>query len=990
MSTEHDDNASIFTSQSDIDSDNRQSAGPNGNAPRQPRKKSRSSAKPRLTAHQKNTNHKDAENKRRNAIRERFTELSTMVPGTAGQERSEQVMLQKTSEFLRCQMAELRQLERLAHERGIDVDKDAEALKDSDYGGRLWREVHMEEYREQRERKKRKVPTLFASASKILKPGAARGQNIAHNTSSTPLHSFRKIETPPSYIPVKRAAYVSPAPSTSPPDKPLPSLPVATVVGKSPIQSRSLIDAAERPLRRSVSLPPPGQVAAELEEEWPALSPYRPALNQYDARLARPPKASVGESVLEAMRGLHIGNHGNKTSSSLQPDKGKGPPAIKNSPSQSAVSALPPPPSFGKAKTLDRRRLPPRAGSSGGGDKPGAGNDNITSSLPHSRSTLHHTATGRGSPYTLITNSSNESLHQHLTLSRESLTPLHAAQSVAGKEAKPIVTSRNKRKTSIPIPSRLIHRLPSDESELDVPRVKFRRGSHQYRELSPSDADLDTDHKSAKSESPASVVAAHNKPTNALTVNGMTFTELMATPAPTRRQVRRPAPEPEHPRSGEDQGSELGYDSDGGFEVKKMRAPTQRPDPASSTLRITDSARKVLGEKSEQANRQVSPVSHFTKPSDVIKSTMQLTRTLTNRSVVRLSSAPTLAGSVKGEDVIDDGDDGDYGDDGDETAIKHGQSQESLVQSKYPVLAAQIKTSQIPEHQHHHDWPLKDFTSFAAITKDRVKRPSSSRASSDSSWIPPVDWGSKDGPSDRELPSCALPVFTNDATTVPPLRNHFSSPTPPLSVRRPRETVPVKKIEAKPENKMANTLRFFAPTGPAFAASAATTPTPYAAAPTTATTTAAAASASTTASKATPKTGTMVSALRSLFHKKSSELGRGHGSVRSSSNKRMHIGRPQPYRPSTPLRNGQHSYNHGLSFGAASSTPTLNHNARGGRVIETDGGSHLANSTSAAAPHLIARAVAAARDAQDALAQARLAVAQCEQCVDRTNAVVAQ
>jgi hypothetical protein len=58
---------------------------------------------------------------------------------------------------------------------------------------------------------------------------------------------------------------------SNPPDKPLPSLPIATIQGRSPIVRRSLIDAREKPLRRSIS-PSPGE---KIEEEWPALSPSR-------------------------------------------------------------------------------------------------------------------------------------------------------------------------------------------------------------------------------------------------------------------------------------------------------------------------------------------------------------------------------------------------------------------------------------------------------------------------------------------------------------------------------------------------------------------------------------------------------------------------------------------------------------------------------------------------------------------------------------------
>jgi hypothetical protein len=64
-----------------------------------------------------------------------------------------------------------------------------------------------------------------------------------------------------------------PQPKGSPPDKPLPNLPVATIRSRSPIVRRSLIDASEKPLRKSLS-PSPG---VEAHEMWPAIQPSRPA-----------------------------------------------------------------------------------------------------------------------------------------------------------------------------------------------------------------------------------------------------------------------------------------------------------------------------------------------------------------------------------------------------------------------------------------------------------------------------------------------------------------------------------------------------------------------------------------------------------------------------------------------------------------------------------------------------------------------------------------
>lgn len=120
------------------------------------KKRKSKTSKPRLTAMQKNTNHKDAENKRRTAIRERFTELSQLVPEAAGQERSEQVMLQKTKDYLENSMRELRELEALAAQQGIQIPQDMK-LKDTDYGGSKWKQPNLAKYEKSKLKKSYKT-----------------------------------------------------------------------------------------------------------------------------------------------------------------------------------------------------------------------------------------------------------------------------------------------------------------------------------------------------------------------------------------------------------------------------------------------------------------------------------------------------------------------------------------------------------------------------------------------------------------------------------------------------------------------------------------------------------------------------------------------------------------------------------------------------------------------------------------------------------------
>ncbi|POS86998.1 hypothetical protein EPUL_001334 [Erysiphe pulchra] len=66
--------------------------------------------KPRLSENEKKANHIASEQKRRQAIREGFDRLTELVPGLEGQGRSESVVLKKTVDFIRDQLAERQRL----------------------------------------------------------------------------------------------------------------------------------------------------------------------------------------------------------------------------------------------------------------------------------------------------------------------------------------------------------------------------------------------------------------------------------------------------------------------------------------------------------------------------------------------------------------------------------------------------------------------------------------------------------------------------------------------------------------------------------------------------------------------------------------------------------------------------------------------------------------------------------------------------------------
>ncbi|KIW88892.1 uncharacterized protein Z519_10376 [Cladophialophora bantiana CBS 173.52] len=89
-----------------------------------------------------------------------------------------------------------------------------------------------------------------------------------------------------------------------PPDKPLPSLPVATVNTKSPVR-RSLIDCTERPLRRSLT-PPDGGVPQQ--EDWPTIEPTKPDIAIPSRATQSRVKPSLSGSLYEGMRALDLGD----------------------------------------------------------------------------------------------------------------------------------------------------------------------------------------------------------------------------------------------------------------------------------------------------------------------------------------------------------------------------------------------------------------------------------------------------------------------------------------------------------------------------------------------------------------------------------------------------------------------------------------------------------------------------------------------------------
>lgn len=82
-----------------------------------------SAEKPRLTEQEKKNNHIASEQKRRQAIRDGFDRLASIVPGMEGQGRSEAVVLQATIDYMKEQLIDRKQMLEKAKQAGVDVSQ---------------------------------------------------------------------------------------------------------------------------------------------------------------------------------------------------------------------------------------------------------------------------------------------------------------------------------------------------------------------------------------------------------------------------------------------------------------------------------------------------------------------------------------------------------------------------------------------------------------------------------------------------------------------------------------------------------------------------------------------------------------------------------------------------------------------------------------------------------------------------------------------------
>ncbi|KPI44439.1 uncharacterized protein AB675_8390 [Cyphellophora attinorum] len=140
-------------------------------APTQSKKKQKPS-KARLTSEQKNTNHRDAENKRREGIHIQQEALSKLIPGAENDAKSEERLLTKTADYLEESYLDIRRMIAECDAKGIPVpDEIRHFLKDDDFGGPNWKTPNMDAYEAKKQKAEaKKVKPNGRSVDKSASP----------------------------------------------------------------------------------------------------------------------------------------------------------------------------------------------------------------------------------------------------------------------------------------------------------------------------------------------------------------------------------------------------------------------------------------------------------------------------------------------------------------------------------------------------------------------------------------------------------------------------------------------------------------------------------------------------------------------------------------------------------------------------------------------------------------------------------------------------
>ena len=542
-------------------------------------------------------------------------------------------------------------------------------------------------------------------------------------------------------------------------------------------------------------------------------------------------KPSLGESVIEGMRHLNIGN--NSTEAQVYPNESQmskkpSPKGMQNyeaggkeNQPPDGVSRAASPSPMTQPRRIPRKALPPvrqtrtsemrlRMSNAGMYSSPRSSPaSKYTQNGLHepgpvrSRSKGRHTATPRGSPYMIPSRSGTDTDLPHDSAtgsnkrrfrpstgsSPDSEEPPRKTEVISYKNG----TSRGpdgNRLTSIPFPSRLLRQLPQEEDDtapLFVREPSAQRKASVAAALDADDGDIDTDaDKSAMSLISANTSLHSRNLASELQQNSslLSFSDMMATMPPIEDKLDSD--------SEESIKSIRGYDAEGGFKIRKLRSKGRN----GATLRISDSADRLLSgilddqevhdqvkRKSTSKRSSITDMRHpsvmknkLRRSSSIIKNRLELTRSFTERSLAKLSgvaeSDDPRSESWQTQDMAKDNVERmrEYSSSAPDVAMPDAAREEGdeRESSKTAARSEMQSAPDTPTSVNQGDWPLKDFQSLAPITT----APDNENSNGATTWKPPPEWAVREASTSTKTYQSSsapdLPVPCNSSVSELP------------------------------------------------------------------------------------------------------------------------------------------------------------------------------------------------------------------------------
>ena len=510
-------------------------------------------------------------------------------------------------------------------------------------------------------------------------------------------------------------------------------------------------------------------------------------------------KPSLGESVIEGMRHLNIGNESTEPknySHESQMSKKPLPNGMhhheaggKENQPPDGVSKAPSPSPMTQSARIPRKALPPvrqtrtsemrlRMSNAGMNSSP-----RLSPALKHVQNGLHepgpvrsrskgrHTATPRGSPYMIpgrsgtdtdlphdpATGSNKRRFRPSTGSSPDSEEPPRKTEVLSYKFSSCRGPDDN-RLTSIPFPSRLLRQLPKEEDEAAPVFVRDPDGQRKASlpaAVDPDNGDIDTD----ANKSAMSLVSAHTSLQSQNLASELqqessllSFSDMMATMPPIEDKLDSD--------SEESVKSVRGYDAEGGFKIKKLRSKGKN----GATLRISDSADRLLSEpfddqgtceqvprKSASKRSSIADMRHpsviktkLRRSSSIIKTRLELTRSFTERSLAKLSGVAESDGppsqNWQTQEVATHNIETmrEYSSSTPDVAIQDpARDERDERESSKTAAHPEVQSApDTPTSANQGDWPLKDFQALAPTTTALANE----NTNGATTWKPPPEW----------------------------------------------------------------------------------------------------------------------------------------------------------------------------------------------------------------------------------------------------------